>query len=238
MMTLVMSLKIENRKLLVKVLSWSLAAIVVLAVILRIEFFELEYYRSKEGSERAVVTQPVDVDVAEVEELIEETPTPTEVHEYTVAADRPRYLSIEKLGINNARVLPMDVKNSGELDTPRNIFDVGWYVKSGRPGMGGTLVIDGHNGGPNVAGVFKKLPNLVAGDIIKIERGDGVVFRYKVVENKSVLLSDADAYMGTAFQSPEAGKESVTLITCTGEWSQRLGTYLSRQFTRAVLIEG
>ena len=115
MMTLVMSLKIENRKLLVKVLSWSLAAIVALAVILRIEFFELEYYRSKEGSERAVVTQPVDVDVAEIEELIEETPTPTEVHEYTVAADRPRYLSIEKLGINNARVLPMDVKNSGEL---------------------------------------------------------------------------------------------------------------------------
>lgn len=238
MTILVMSLKIENRKLLVKVLAWSLAAIAILAVVLRIEFFELEYYGSKEGSERAVVAEPVDVGAVEIEELIEEIPTSTEVREYVVAADRPRYLSIEKLGVNNARVLPMDVKSNGELDTPRNIFDVGWYIKSGKPGSGGTLVIDGHNGGPNISGVFKKLPNLVTGDIIKIERGDGVVYRYKVVENKSVLLSEADAYMSTAFKSPEAGKESVTLITCTGEWSQRLGTYLSRQFTRAVLVEG
>ena len=72
MMILVMSLKIENRKLLVKVLAWSLAAIAILAVVLRIEFFELEYYGSKEGSERAVVAEPVEVGAVEIEELIEE----------------------------------------------------------------------------------------------------------------------------------------------------------------------
>ena len=35
----------------------------------------------------------------------------------------------------------------------------------------------------------------------------------------------------------EKGKESVTLITCTGEWSDQQQTYLSRQFTRAVLVD-
>ena len=76
-----------------------------------------------------------------------------------------------------------------------------------------------------------------SGDIIQIERGDGVIFKYKVVENKSVALSEADSYMKTAMKSPEAGKQSVTLISCTGEWSNTQKTYLSRQFTRAVLVE-
>ena len=131
----------------------------------------------------------------------------------------------------------MGVNASGELATPNNIFDVGWYEASGKPGLGGTMIIDGHNGGPHVLGVFKNLPDLVEGDIITVERGDGLVFNYRVVENEAVALADADAYMAVAARSPEPGVESVTLISCTGEWSQQQGTYLSRQFTRAVLVD-
>ena len=153
-----------------------------------------------------------------------------------MAPDRPRYLMIEKLGIARSRVIPVGSAN-GEMGTPNNIFDVGWYTGSGKPGQGKTMIIDGHNGGPHVLGVFKALPSLAAGDIIQVERGDGQLFRYKVVENKEVPLAEADAYMHVAAISPEPGKESVTLISCTGEWSQAQGTYLSRQFTRAILVE-
>ena len=228
-----MSLRVEKGwRQIVKWAIWSVIGILVLVFVIRVVTFEASYYSEKEGSERdvAVVTE-------EAEELIEEPPTKEEVVEYTVAPDRPRYLTVERLGINNARILPMGVNSKGELDTPRNIFDVGWYEGSGKPGQGGTMIIDGHNGGPHVLGVFKNLPNLMEGDIIKVERGDGVVYKYKVVENKSVLLSESDKYMSTAAKSPEVGKESVTLISCTGEWSQAQGTYLSRQFTRAVLLE-
>jgi LPXTG-site transpeptidase (sortase) family protein len=114
---------------------------------------------------------------------------------------------------------------------------VGWYVNSGLPGKGGTMLIDGHNGGPHVHGVFKDLPILESGDLIIVERGDGEKFTYSVVDNKEVPLSESDVYMATAMKSPEAGKESVTLISCTGEWSQSQGTYLSRQFARAVLVK-
>ena len=218
-----------------KVLKWGLIAILgifLLVFFVRVATFEDSYYREKEGSERAEA-----VAVEEDVPLEEEQPTETQVEEYTVAADRPRYLSIPKLGIINSRIIAVGVKSNGELGTPNNIFDVGWYESSGKPGKGKTMVIDGHNGGPHVHGVFKDLPNLVAGDIIKIERGDGAVFNYKVVENKTVALSEADSYMKTAFRSPEPGKESLTLISCTGEWSQKQGTYLSRQFTRAILAD-
>lgn len=224
-----------------KILKWGavgLFAIFLLVFFVRVATFEDSYYREKEGSERAESAM-VDDD----EPLDEEEPTDAEVKDYTVAADRPRYLSISKLGVVNARVIAVGVTANGEMGTPNNIFDVGWYQSSGKPGQGGTMVIDGHNGGPNIHGVFKELPKLTYGDIIEIERGDGKIFKYEVVENKTVPIEtsdgseDADKYMTTAFRSPVSGKESLTLISCTGEWSQQKSTYLSRQFTRAVLVE-
>lgn len=231
MTILAMSLKIKGWRKIVKWSIWAILAVLLIVFLVRVLVFENNYYGEKEGSERsgAVVQENTDLDETE--------PSEKEIAEYNVAPDRPRYLSVDKLKVKNARVLPMSVNTAGELDTPRNIFDVGWYEASGKPGQGGTMVIDGHNGGPHVHGVFKNLPDLASGDIIKVERGDGAVFNYKVVENKTVSLADSDAYMSAAARSPEQGVESVTLISCTGEWSQAQGTYLSRQFTRAILVD-
>ena len=226
-----MSLKIKGWRKIIKYTILAILAVLFLVFLIRVVVFENNYYNEKEGSERAASVVQEDTDLDETE------PTKDEIAEYHVAPDRPRYLTVEKLNVTNSRVLPMGVNSAGELDTPKNIFDVGWYEASGKPGQGGTMIIDGHNGGPHVHGVFKNLPDLADGDIIKIERGDGEIFNYKVVENKTIPLTDSDAYMSTASKSPEPGTESVTLITCTGEWSSKQQTYLSRQFTRAVLIE-
>ena len=198
----------------------------------RTAIWEYKYYREMEGKPRVAaetVEEPAEVEETEV--------TAEQRSEHVVPADAPRYLSIEKLGIVNARIFSMGINKSGELDTPANIFDVGWYSQSSKPGSGGVLVMDGHNGGPNVEGVFKHLNTLYEGDLIVIERGDGEKFTYKVVENKEVALSEADNYMKTAFTTPVQGTEALTLISCIGEWSQVQQTYLSRQFTRAILIQ-
>lgn len=239
MMISMMSLRLGRRRDIIRWAIWFILMIIFLIFLVRIISFENSYYSEKEGSERAVVVRRQDDndEVADAQELIEVPPTETEVYEYVVSPDQPRYLTIDRLGIKNTRILTMGINDKGELDTPNNIFDVGWYIDSGKPGQGGTMVIDGHNGGPHLHGVFKDLPNLVVGDVIKIERGDGLIFRYKVVDNVSVLLGEADDYMREAFRSPEKGKESLTLITCTGEWSDQRQTYLSRQFTRALIVE-
>ena len=236
-MILKMSLKFDaSPKKIIKWVIWGIIGILLVVFVVRVAVWEDAYYREKEGSERNEVILETGAPDEE-EELVEEPPTEEEVVEYMVGPKRPRYLTVEKIGVYNARILPMGINSKGELNTPSNIFDVGWYESSYAPGEGGTMVIDGHNGGPHKHGVFKDLPNLAEGDIIQVERGDGVIYKYRVVENVTVPLIEADNYMSKAMRSPEPGKESVTLISCTGEWSQTQKTYLSRQFARAVLVE-
>lgn len=226
-----MSLRINHWKRRFYYLIWVVALALIVAFFAKVYFYERNYYATKEGSSRALTSTTLSP-----EETVDETEvTEPEIRAYTVAPDRPRYLSIAKLNVKNARIIPVGVKPNGELGTPSNIFDVGWYSSSSLPGQGGTILIDGHNGGPNIEGVFKHLPDLVVGDIITIERGDGAVFNYQVVENTTVTLDKADDYMATAISPTASGKESLTLISCTGEWSIARRTYLSRQFVRADL---
>lgn len=173
----------------------------------------------------------------DAEEVDETDVTNDDKNNYKVAPNKPRFLSIAKLGIDRARVVEVGLNNIGRLQVPASIYDVGWYRSSGKPGLGGTLLLDGHNGGPTKEGVFKHLPEISIGDIITIERGDGKFFKYQVVESEEVPLSEADSKMSKMLESPEKGKESLSIITCTGVWSQVQQTYLSRQFVRAVIVE-
>ncbi len=200
----------------------------------KIWLWENSYYAEKNGSERVAAVNTSENAEPEVDETV---PTEQEIVEYTVAPDLPRYLSIPSIGVSKSRVLALGLTSSGALSTPISIFDAGWYYNSGKPGAGGTMVIDGHNGGPTMTGIFKRLPEVPIGESVIIERGDGAVFEYKVVENNTIPLSEADNYMSVAMTSPESGKEALTIITCTGGWIRGQATYDSRQFLRAVLVE-
>lgn len=209
---------------------WSIIAVIAGVFIIVTAIRENEYYSSKEGSDRAPSGYATQTEV-----LDETEPTPTAIAEYTVAAQYPRYLSIEKLGIHNAKIIQVGLKSNNEVGTPNNIFDAGWYNGSDLPGTGGTAIIDGHNGGLTKSGIFKTLPSLAIGDLITIERGNGTFLTYSVAENVAVPLSEANDYMLKARVSPVQGKESITLITCSGKWNGK--TYDHRQFVRATLVE-
>ena len=113
-----MTLKINSWRGIVK---WGLLGLVLvlfLTFFVKVATYEDAYFKEKHGSERAVATEKVE----EREELVEVEPTENEVREWTVAADRPRYLSVEKLGVTKARVLPVKINSNGELGTPNNIL--------------------------------------------------------------------------------------------------------------------
>lgn len=207
----------------------------VLAIFfLRVAIWEHNYLKRMEGSERATAEAYDDGG----EEVETDQPTTTAVATYTVAADKPRYLTIPSLnGIDHARIVEIGTKNNGALATPYNIYDVGWYTGSSLPGATGTAIIDGHGGRPGV-GVFGNLTLIKLGAVIEVEMGDGRLYTYKVVDTATKALGEeADAYMLEAFHSPEKGKSSLTLITCTGDYWLKQRTYSHRFFVRAVLMD-
>lgn len=200
---------------------------------IKVKIWEDRYYAEKEGSERAVAPMTGDIEQTEVSE---EEVTPKQREEYTVAPEKPRYLYIDKLGISKARIMEVGTSSKGQMQTPYSIFDAGWFTGSSLPGQGGTTILDGHNGGPGVNGIFKNLNTLQAGDEIRIEMGDGKVYTYRVYDNIEVKLSEANRKMQLLTTSPVDGQESISIISCVGEWSLKQKTYLSRQFLRATRV--
>ncbi|MBH1980829.1 sortase [Candidatus Saccharibacteria bacterium] len=172
-------------------------------------------------------------------EVDESTVTSEQKDSHKVPANLPRYISIPALGVDSARVMSVGVKSNGELDTPKNIFDVGWYDKSATPGSGSSaLLLDGHNGGPTKGGVFEKLPELKLGDQITIERGDGKKYTYEVAENKTLSLDDLNSGgMKRMSESASDVSEGLNLISCTGNWVPAKNTYDQRVTIRAIAVE-
>lgn len=212
--------------------------IIILAAFFgKVAIWEHSYLERMEGSERE---QPRNITTSEelpTEEEVDRTePTTTEIAEYTVAPDKPRYFSIPSLGIQNARIREVGVLGNGEMATPYSIWDIGWYTGSSLPGATGTAVMNGHGGVPGGC-VFGTLPRIQSGAEILIEMGDGREYTYRVVDTETKPLGDeANSYMqNEAFQTPIAGQPSLTLITCVGDYLLASSTYSHRLFVRAVL---
>jgi len=159
--------------------------------------------------------------------------------EWIVAPDMPRFISIDSLGISNARVVSLGTKagTDGQLDDPYNIHDFGWYNESAKPGvptpqsMAG--LYDCHNTGYYTNGVCAHLGRLATGDIIRLERGDGVIFNFAVREVETILLEAID--MAKMQKTVVEGVEGLNIISCGGTWDESRQIYTHRVTVRAVL---
>jgi len=107
----------------------------------------------------------------------------------------------------DASVRPVGlVYRNGDLqyDVPK--VEAGQYAGTAAPGVAGNTVIGGHVAQRGSSGVFQELPNVVAGDVVEVYRGDQV-FRYSITEIR-VVAADATDVMSPTQEA------TLTLITC------------------------
>lgn len=222
-----MSLKINPARRIIKRVSVIVTVFLLSALISKLYFWEKNYYDTYSQKQRDIALENVD----------ERERKEDDKQNYKVCDTCIRFLSIYKLDIDRALVKPVGLTPTGAMDTLSNIFDVAWYRASQTPGQGGTSLLNAHNGGPTKTGVFGNLYTLKEGAVVTLERGDGQIFNYKITENKIMSVSEANLYMSTMLQSPEEGKESVSLISCAGRYSPSMRTFVDRAMLRGVLIE-
>jgi prepilin-type processing-associated H-X9-DG protein len=161
----------------------------------------------------------------------DETPPPTNPSSYTVAADMPRFVGIAELGVF-ARVKRVGTLNDNSIEAPKNVFDVGWYDGSSKPGESGVVFLDGHVSGPTKGGVFASLKRINVGNKITIERGDGKKLTYRVAAKE---LFDADNVdMAKVLRPYDSTKQGLNIMTCNGKFDAKTQTYDKRIVVYAV----
>lgn len=150
----------------------------------------------------------------------------------------PVAIQIGKIAVDAAieRVNVVD----GVMQNPTGPWIVSWYEDLAAPGQGGNTVMAGHvdywNVGPAVFYGLKE-PGLVEGDTIRVIGQGNVVFEYAVEWSR--LYDVATELTPEVIQQDivgETDEESLTLITCGGEFNAATGEYVSRMVVRATKI--
>ncbi len=142
----------------------------------------------------------------------------------------PGRLVIRSIGVN-AQVVSVALDKDGSMGVTDQSYNVGWYSPGVVPGEPGDAVIDGHLDWYDTSrAVFYNLKSVSPGDEIEVQRLDGVTKHFKVTSVNSVSYN---ASVPGLFAN--SGSPRLSLITCGGPWSQKLGQYLDRVIVDASL---
>jgi hypothetical protein len=163
--------------------------------------------------------------------LDETEATKADLVAYKTEAAEPRMIRIPKLQLES-RVRRVGVSLSSEPIAPSNIFDVGWFESSGKPGDSGAVLLNGHTVGPTKKGVFSDLKLLVPNDIIELERGDGTVIVYRVSRIQEYPVNEID--MSAATEPVDPTKQGLNLMTTANKYSKQAGPNDRRMIIFAV----
>jgi LPXTG-site transpeptidase (sortase) family protein len=133
----------------------------------------------------------------------------------------------------NAPVVVKGIDDQHAMETPDGPAQVAWYDFSSRPGTGGNAVFAGHVDYKDVGpAVFWRLEELKPGDLIEAHLDDGTTFHFRVTSKETF---DATTAPVKQIVGPTS-KDSVTLITCTGQFDWLTQRYDQRLVVRAELV--
>ena len=229
-----MSLRIHKGfGLVARIIGWAIVAILAICLI-KVFVWEKDYYATKSLDIRKT-SDPVVTELESALNPSEEKPTAQEIADHQVEPGDPRYLSIPRLGISNARIFGSDVDNH-TLQVPDNIFDTMWFSGSSRPGAHGYIMISGLSAGRSQPGLFANLDSLEKGDKIRIEVGGGAKYTYQVVEINIVDAETAKTVL-PEMQHPYNSLETLSLVTGIQATEEGDTSYNSIAMIRAILVE-
>ena len=152
---------------------------------------------------------------------------------YTVEPGMPKYLSIPKIGVTNAKVEQVGLLGNNKVGTPKDLNNVAWYDGSAKPGQNGALFINGHINDVGAGGIFNNLRNVAVGDKVIVERGDGTKFNYEVVHTETIPTSSINMDNVLKARGSEKG---LNMMTCAGTYNFNTMSYSHRMIVYSVLI--
>jgi LPXTG-site transpeptidase (sortase) family protein len=153
---------------------------------------------------------------------------------YRIRGVQPVAIKIEKAQVD-AQVEVQEIVD-GVMLNPSGPFVVSWYRETGHLGDADNIVMAGHLDYYDVGeAVFYHLGELAEGDVIEITGADDQIYKYKVEWVRNYAIADLDAKEVKRIVG-RTSEESLTLITCGGQFDYNRGEYLERMVVRAVPV--
>jgi sortase (surface protein transpeptidase) len=153
----------------------------------------------------------------------------------------PVELQIDSVGVDAP--IELGEVTDGAMQDPTGPWVVSWYDQLGKIGQGGNVVMAGHvdywNTGPNgTAGpaVFWDVRDLPAGDVIRVVGEDGKNYEYAVQWTQAYSSEELTPDTIQKDIVGDTGEETLTLITCGGDFDPATGEYNKRWVVRATKV--
>jgi sortase (surface protein transpeptidase) len=153
----------------------------------------------------------------------------------------PIELQIDSVGVDAP--IELGAVTDGAMQDPSGPWVVSWYDQLGKVGEGGNVVLAGHvdyyNAGPDGTpgpAVFWNVRDLPAGDIIRVVGEDGKNYEYAVEWTQAYAAAELTPDVIQSDIVGDTGEETLTLITCGGDFDPATGEYLQRWVVRATQV--
>lgn len=137
------------------------------------------------------------------------------------AVDAPTRVQVPSVGID-LEVIPVGVREDGQMDVPELVREVGWYRFGPAPGADrGSAVLSAHVDSDRGAAPMAELLNARAGEPVEVGTASGADLRFRIVAVER--FSKDELPLDAIFARD--GDPLVRLITCGGEWDAAAGAY-------------
>jgi hypothetical protein len=143
----------------------------------------------------------------------------------------PSRLRVAAVGIDTA-LQPLRLLADGSLPAPSEWQTAGWYASGVIPGQAGPAIIAGHVDSVSGPAVFFRLRELHPGDQATVRQQDGHLLRF-VVDTVDRYSKDRFPTQAVYGLTPQP---TLRLITCTGDFDSRAGSYLDNLVVSAHLV--
>jgi sortase (surface protein transpeptidase) len=153
----------------------------------------------------------------------------------------PVELRIDSVGVDAP--IELGAVTDGAMQDPSGPWVVSWYDALGTLGQGGNVVLAGHvdyynagqDGTPGPA-VFWNVRDLPAGELIRVVGEDGQSYAYAVQWTQAYAAAELTPDVIQHEIVGDTGQETLTLITCGGDFDPATGEYLQRWVVRATQL--
>lgn len=194
--------------------------------------------------------------VVEAPPVVEVTPAPAvaeapKVAVRSAAAPRPRapraprvvaaapaaapfrgWVELPSIGTRGTLV-KVGLDKNGNMVTPRGARNVAWLDTGTFPGPTRNAILAGHRNWSGASGTFERLEQMKEGDQIRVGINDQMLtFVVRWVRTYDPDNAPVEELLGPT------EVDSVTLVTCGGDFNRRKGHYEKRVVARAELVSG